>query len=132
MDDCIFCKIVRKEIPSEIVFEDNNFLAFLDIRPLNPGHILLIPKHHYRWVYDVPEFGQYWLTAKNIALASQQGLNSLFTTFLTLGMEVPHAHIHIIPRFENDRLSGVIDTEDRLAATSGELKEIALKIKQHL
>ena len=68
MDDCIFCKIVKGEIPCFKVYEDENFLGFLDINPLNPGNSLLIPKEHYRWVIDVPKFGQYFEIAKKIAI----------------------------------------------------------------
>jgi len=69
MDDCIFCKIVKGEIPAFKVYEDNDFLAFLDINPISVGHTLLIPKKHYRWVYDVPNFGEYWQVAQKIALS---------------------------------------------------------------
>ena len=98
MTECIFCKIVKGEVPSFKVYEDEKFLAFLDINPRTKGHTLLIPKEHYRWTYDVPYFGEYWETAKKIALASQKALNAEFVTFWTHGLEVPHAHIHILPR----------------------------------
>jgi len=102
MDNCIFCKIVKGELPSYKVYEDKDFLGFLDIRPLNPGNILLIPKKHYRWVYDVSNFGEYWEAAKKIGLASMRAVGSHSVNFLTLGYEVPHAHIRIVPRFDND------------------------------
>jgi len=102
MTDCVFCKIVAGQLPCHKVYEDNLFLGFLDIKPLARGNSLLIPKAHYRWVTDVPEFGQYWETAKKIALATQVTVNSNYTTFLTLGTEVAHAHIRIIPRFLDD------------------------------
>jgi len=113
--ECIFCKIVKHEISSYCVYEDTNFYGFLDIRPLNIGNSLLIPKKHYQWVYDVPNFGHFWEAAKNIALATQKVVSSHSINFLTLGYEVPHAHIRIIPRFDNDghtdgiRLSAVKD-----------------------
>ena len=56
-DTCIFCKIVKKELPAYVVYENDNFLAFLDIYPLAPGHVQIIPKNHYRWVWDVPNIG---------------------------------------------------------------------------
>jgi len=110
MDDCIFCKIIKGEIPSYKVYEDDEFLGFLDIRPLNPGNSLLIPKNHLRWVTDVPDFGCYFEVAKRIGLATQQVVKSDYTSFLTLGIEVPHAHIRIIPRFFNDVHTKGIDT----------------------
>ena len=102
MDDCVFCKIIQGKLPSYKVYEDDKFLAFLDIRPLNPGNILVIPKTHYRWVTDVPDFGAYWEVAKKAAQAAQKALNADSVSFLTLGYEVPHAHIRVIPRFIND------------------------------
>ena len=73
--NCIFCKIINKEIPAEVVYEDSDFLAFLDIRPLSPGHTLIIPKQHYRWVWDVPNAGAYFEVAKKIALAQKKTFN---------------------------------------------------------
>jgi len=85
-------------LPSHKIYEDNYFIAILDIFPRVKGHTLLIPKQHYRYVYDVPNFGKYWETAKTVGLKIQQALNSNFLTFLTIGNEVPHAHIHILPQ----------------------------------
>lgn len=109
MEECLFCKIVKGEIPSYKIYEDDLFLGILDIHPLNPGNSLLIPKTHYRWVYDVPEFGQYWEAAKKIALSTMEAVGASSTSFLTLGYEVPHAHIRIIPRFDNDAHKNGID-----------------------
>ena len=58
MKDCIFCKIVSKEIPAHIVYEDGDFMVFLDIHPHTPGHVQVIPKQHVRWVWDVPDVGE--------------------------------------------------------------------------
>ena len=100
MSDCIFCKIVKGEIPCHKVYEDDNFLAFLDINPAASGHTLLIPKTHYRWVYDVPNFGEYWEVAKKVALQQKEKFNCEFVSFATMGTEIPHAHIHIIPHYK--------------------------------
>lgn len=110
MSDCLFCQIVAKQIPADIVYEDDLFLGFLDIRPLNPGHVLLIPKTHYLWVDEVPEFGQYWAVAHQIALAAKIAVSANFITYFTFGMGVPHAHIHIIPRFFGDGHQHGLDT----------------------
>ncbi len=98
MQDCVFCKIVKGELPCYKVYEDEKFLGFLDINPRVEGHTLLIPKKHYRWVYDVPEFGEYWEVAKKIALAAKKALGAEFISFVTHGLDVHHAHIHILPR----------------------------------
>jgi histidine triad (HIT) family protein len=99
MTNCIFCKIINGEIPAEKIYEDNDFLAFLDNQPLSPGHCLLIPKKHYQWTYDVSNFGEYWEVARKVALKQIKDLKCEFISFLTVGKEVPHAHIHIIPRY---------------------------------
>ena len=71
--NCIFCKIVNREIPTElIVYEDDKFMAFLDINPRSAGHTQVIPKDHYRWVWDVPNAGEYFEVVKKIALAQKR------------------------------------------------------------
>lgn len=98
MDDCIFCKIVAGEIPSYKVYEDDEYLAFMDVFPRAKGHVLVIPKTHYRWVYDVPSFGSYCEVAKKVGLGVQKSLSSKFFSIITVGEAVHHAHIHIIPQ----------------------------------
>ncbi|MBI4225766.1 HIT domain-containing protein [Candidatus Roizmanbacteria bacterium] len=99
MKNCIFCKIIKGELPSYKVYDDKDFLAFLDIFPRTVGHTLVIPKKHFQWVYDYPAFGKYWETVLIITKAIQKALKPSFVTYLTIGIEVPHAHIHILPRF---------------------------------
>lgn len=134
MSDCVFCKIISGEIPCHKIYEDDDFIAFLDIKPLNPGNSLLIPKTHYRWVYDVPNFGQYFEIAKIVGLASAVALNAMSISYLTLGFEVPHAHIRIIPRFDNDksRFEHGINTQNTLSISNEEMLEITNKIKSNL
>ena len=98
MDDCIFCKIVAGQIPAYKIYEDDNYLGFLDIFPRVAGHSLLIPKKHFTWVYDVPNFGEYWETVLKVTHALQKTMSPTFVTYVTHGLEVPHAHIHIMPR----------------------------------
>jgi len=129
---CIFCQIAAKRIPARIVYEDENFLAFLDIRPLNPGHTLLIPKQHYFRVNDVPNFGEYWETAKRVAIGITKALNALFVSYATVGLEVPHAHIWIIPRFDNDGHGGIIDWSNIKKIPDEEMDEIAQKIRSNI
>lgn len=127
-EECIFCKIVKREIPSFCVYEDADFYGFLDIRPLNVGNSLLIPKKHYQWVYDVPNFGQYWEVGKKIALTTQRIVKSHSINFLTLGYEVPHAHIRIIPRFDNDGHTDGI----RLSAVKNISKQEMEKVSKNI
>lgn len=95
MENCIFCKIVASEIPCHKVYEDADFLAFLDIRPISAGHTLVIPKQHHRWVWDVPNAGAYFEVAKKIALAQKRAFNTDEVFSKIVGEEVAHAHIWI-------------------------------------
>lgn len=102
--ECVFCKIIKKEIPCYKVYEDSLFLGFLDIFPLSKGNTLLIPKKHYRWVNDVVEFGAYWEAARKISQSMEKKLGATSISYLTFGEEVHHAHIRIIPRYSDDDL----------------------------
>ncbi len=127
MQDCIFCNIAAGKLPSYKVYEDENYLAFLDISPRVKGHTLLIPKKHYQWVYDVPNFGQYWEVALKITKGLQKSLSPSFVGYLTHGLEVPHAHIHITPRkTETAFVPEVIQLE------KGEFESLREKITQAL
>ena len=97
MKDCIFCKIVNKEIPAHVVYEDKDFLAFLDIRPLAPGHTLIIPKNHYRWVWDVPNIGAYFEVVSKLAKALRKAFHEEMILSKVVGEEVPHAHVWLFP-----------------------------------
>lgn len=103
MENCIFCKIVKKEIPAEIVYEDENFLAFLDIKPIGLGHTQVIPKKHYRWVWDVPNVGEFFEIAKKIALAQKKAFGADIVRSQVYGEEVPHAHIWVWPEVPGDK-----------------------------
>ncbi len=95
--NCIFCKIVSGEIPSYKVYEDESFLAFIDIHPRTPGHTQVIPKEHHRWVWDVPQVGAYFEVARKIAKAQQQAFNTEMIRSQVVGEDVPHAHIWVFP-----------------------------------
>lgn len=108
-NDCVFCKIVAKEIPAEIVYEDNDFLAFLDINPQSPGHVQVIPKKHYRWVWDLPaqagvgeNIGNYFEVAQKIALAQQKAFDTDWILSRIIGDEIHHAHIWVFPNNKVD------------------------------
>ena len=100
MPDCIFCKIIRKEISAEIVYEDADFLAFLDINPRSPGHTQVIPKTHHRWVWDVPNVGNYFEVVRKIALAQQKAFNQQAIWSRIMGDEILHAHIWLFPHID--------------------------------
>jgi len=96
-NDCLFCKIANKEIPADIVYENKDFLAFLDIRPLAPGHTLVIPKKHYRWVWDVPNTAEYFDVVGKVARAIRKAFDQEMVLSKIVGEEIPHAHIWIYP-----------------------------------
>lgn len=97
MENCIFCKIVAGEIPSYKVYEDNNYFAFLDIHPKAPGHTQVITKGHYRWVWDVPNPGEFFEVATKIAKAQRKAFNTDWILSRIVGDEVQHAHIWVYP-----------------------------------
>ncbi len=128
MTNCIFCKIGAGEIPSLKVFEDDDYLAFLDISPLNKGHTLVIPKKHERWVYDVIDQGSYWDVASALAKKMEEKLGASYVMFVTWGLEVPHAHIHVVPRYENDGHPGFLDFGLKKKFNDEDMKNIAEKL----
>lgn len=97
MTDCIFCKIVNGDVPSTTVYEDDAYLAFLDIRPQSPGHTLVIPKAHARWVWDVEPIGPYFDAVQKIARAQQKAFGIEEVHARVVGEEVPHAHVWVYP-----------------------------------
>lgn len=110
--DCIFCRIVRGEVPSVRVFEDDRTLAFMDINPVHPGHVLVIPKIHAETIFDLQEP---WLTAtvlvaQKLARAVQTafrpyGLNIVQANGAGAAQSVPHVHWHVMPREKDDGLA---------------------------
>jgi len=98
MKSCIFCKIAKGEIPCWKIYEDKNFLAFLDINPFVEGHTLVIPKKHYHWVWDLPDPGEYFAVVRKIANHFQKVTGDEFVASLIWGTDVPHAHIHLLPK----------------------------------
>jgi histidine triad (HIT) family protein len=104
MDGCIFCKIIEGKIPCYKVYEDDDFLAFLDINPESSGHTQVIPKKHFRWVWDLeknkeisPNIGKYFEIVHKIALAQRKAFNTDFILSKIVGDEIPHAHIWVFP-----------------------------------
>ena len=109
MQDCIFCKLVKGEIPSAKVYEDKDVLAFLDIGPVNKGHTLVIPKKHYETIWEIPDKTLEVLITKSKTISKAiekalkaDGVNIMISNRKAAGQLVPHAHIHIIPRHEGD------------------------------
>jgi len=111
-DDCIFCKIIRGEIPSFKVYEDDDILAFLDVNPINKGHTLVIPKHHSRDILETPPqwIAKTFAGAGRVARAVQKtispdGINILQANGPGAKQSVFHLHVHVIPRAMDDGLT---------------------------
>ena len=108
---CLFCKIVRGEMAARLVFEDEISLAFLDHRPVFPGHCLLIPKAHYETLTDLPEnlIGPFFRSVQLLSRAVESALEA-HGTFVAMNnrvsQSVPHLHTHIVPRRRKDGLKG--------------------------
>jgi len=110
--DCIFCKIVKGDIPCAKIFEDDKVLSFLDIAPANKGHALIITKDHYETLLEIPDdvLDDMMIKARKIVRAmssalGNEGFNILMNNKKVAGQLVPHAHVHVIPRFAGDGVS---------------------------
>lgn len=109
MNDCVFCKIVKKEAPADIIYEDEEFLGFLNINSLHLGQALLTIKKHYENLYELPDdiLGKMAILLKKISAVIEKtikadGTNVSMNIGSAAGQIVPHAHFHIIPRFADD------------------------------
>ena len=127
----IFTKIVNGEIPAHKVAEDDRFLAFLDINPLAKGHTLVIPKKEVDNLFDLDDetYGDLWLFAKRIAVAMDKTMSCERVGVAVVGLEVPHAHIHLVP------INGIYDidfSKPKLELSQEEFSLIAQRIQDAL
>ena len=136
MEETIFAKIIRREIPADIVYEDVDTMAFLDIRPNNPGHTLVVPKKPFRNIFDIDDetLAAVWRTTRKVARAVKdatgaEGLNINTNNEHAAGQIVFHYHVHVIPRFEGD---GLPLWPGRTYPNDTAAKEVAEKIRQAL
>jgi len=133
--DCIFCKIAKKEIPSKIITETNKSIAFLDAFPLSRGHTLVIPKCHYEKVQDMTDMDNTDLfNTVHKVISKVDKLTG--ATLLAIhngkdsGQEIPHVHVHLIPRQLSDHAGPVHSMfKDRPKLSDEELEELYAKIK---
>ena len=133
MNDCIFCKIIKGEIPCTKIYEDNKFLAFLDIAPVNFGHTLIIPKEHFKDTLETPDeiLSELIIVGKRIGGAlikslPAEGFNLSTNNGEAAGQVVFHTHFHIIPRRSDDGLTHWPKKEYK----EGEAEGVAEKIKK--
>ncbi len=134
--DCIFCKIINGDIPSNKVFENDNFIAILDAFPANEGHTLIIPKKHFENIFEIDEetLKEGYAIAKKIANSIKKSLNIdniniLQNNGALAGQTVNHFHIHVIPRIENDN---VIIKSSPVSIDNDKIKQIIENIKENI
>ena len=127
----VFSRIIAGEIPCYKIAEDDRFFAFLDINPLKKGHTLVIPKQEINYIFDLDDktLGDMHIFAKQVAAAIRKAIPCQRIAVMVLGLEVPHAHIHLIPI---DREKDANFANPKLKLEQKEFEAIAEQIRQHL
>jgi histidine triad (HIT) family protein len=135
-ENCIFCKIARKEAAASIVYEDAQVMAFMDIRPVSEGHTLIIPKQHYVDIYDTPEqlLAALHIVTKKIAVAVKKvtnadGISIVQQNGKAAGQDIFHIHVHVIPRFEGQKMPHF---SELTVAGRDALERVAQNIRQQM
>lgn len=134
--DCVFCRIVRRELPAEILYEDDTFVGILDINPIHYGHTLLIPRRHYEEFLDIPpaDFrglmqAAHRITGALVESLDLEGYNVFSNNGRVAGQSVFHFHLHIVPRFRYDNIRLVHELR---SYDPGELPQWGERIRRHL
>ena len=135
-DDCKFCKLINKESPISIVYEDDKVISFMDIQPINPGHLLIIPKTHATNLKELePDTGGHMFkTAMRLSSALRasgircEGVNFFLADGEVAGQDVFHVHLHVIPRFTGDGFGFKLNASYWVLPDREELDKIANKI----
>jgi len=134
--DCLFCRVVAGAEPAEVVLDEPEAVAFLDVRPVFPGHALLVPREHHETLADVPAalIGPLFAAAQRLARAVEAGLGA-DGTFVAMNnrvsQSVPHFHVHVVPRRRKDGLRGFFWPRTRYAGAE-EAAEVARRIRAAL
>ena len=135
-ETCIFCRVAQKQVPATLVYEDKKVLAFLDIKPLNEGHTLVIPKAHYESIFDIPKESIAYLhgITKRIAIAVEKatkadGISIIQQNGKAAGQDIFHLHVHVIPRYEDQKLPSFSEISE---VDREKLSQTAQKIRKYL
>lgn len=127
---CVFCRIAQGEAPAHVVWQDDLFLAFLDVRPINPGHLLLIPREHVDYLFDLDDalYGPLFARAKELAEPLRRATGCGRVGVAIEGYGVPHAHIHLVP------INGPLELDPNRATPRAEVEqaEMAARIRELL
>ena len=135
-ESCIFCRIVRKQAPASIIYEDETVMAFLDIRPLNLGHSIVVPKDHYIDIFDIPEkeLCNVHEISKLISSAIKKATNADGISIIqqngkSAGQDIFHLHVHVVPRFEGQKMPSFSDLK---LIERDKLDDVAKRIIQEM
>ena len=131
MEASIFTKIINKEIPANIIAEDEKYIAFLDVFPLTKGHTLVVPKKQVDYIFDLDDdlLAGLHLFSKKIALAVEKSIVCKRIGIAVIGLEIPHTHIHLVPI---NNISDLDFTKTKLELSKDEMNTIANQIKSNL
>lgn len=130
MQDSIFTKIIRGDIPSYKIYEDDKTFAFLDIHPIQPGHVLVVPKKQVEFLWDLDDetYQAVMTTAKKLALHLRKTLDVPYVGEKVIGIDVPHAHVHLVPFSTLEEYRTIVDAsvEPDFAALKALAERLAL------
>ena len=133
-DNCIFCKIANGEIPSRTIYEDEDFRVIMDMAPATKGHSLIMPKNHYKNIYEIADDTAakvFPLAKKMAALMTEKlgadGFNIVQNNNAVAGQTVFHFHVHLIPRYNNDNQSLVMKPQEMTDAQLDEIQDTIVK-----
>ncbi|MGW6916506.1 HIT family protein [Kitasatospora sp. NPDC054939] len=134
--DCVFCAVAAEQEPAHLVLADDIAVAFLDRRPLFPGHVLVVPRAHHRTLGDLPaaEVGPFFLRVQRVASAVEHGLGaagSFVAANNRISQSVPHLHVHVVPRNPKDGLRGFFWPRTRYADEAA-AAEVARRLREAL
>jgi len=131
---CVFCAIVRGELPAHVVYEDERFVAFLDTRPLFDGHVLLVPREHHATLLDLPEelHGPFLTVTARLSAAVREAMGApgFFNAMNNVvSQSVPHLHMHVVPRRPKDGLRGFFWPRTKLVGAEGVAARIRAAVR---
>ncbi len=130
MADCVFCKISSKDIGAHTIWEDDKFIAFLDVNPVNPGHVLIIPREHISYIFDLEEPGytEIFQVAKKLSLPLKNATEAKRIGLAIEGFGVDHLHLHLVPV----NTGGELNPERAQIADDSDLVRMANTITSHI
>jgi histidine triad (HIT) family protein len=134
MENCVFCNIVKGKIPERIILENEDFLVFLSKPAMIRGHTLVIPKKHYRWIWEMGdrEYTNLMLMVKLVANILKRAFGTEIVMEFISGTEVPHVHVHLIPRVKGDGVPEIPREPLSPQPSEEEMNHILKKIRKNI